>query len=105
MAEVVATSEEKVMVPKPGLYKGGLLKSLMTWAIPLSILQNYPVTQLLHFVSPTPTHPYFIGLFNTGITLAPGATPPPSQGALIHINDHHVFWKCSLSVGTATFIP
>jgi len=27
---------EKVMVPKPGLYEGGLLNSLMTWAIPAS---------------------------------------------------------------------
>jgi len=73
-------------VPKPGLYKGGLLKSLMTWAIPLSFLEDQPLGHPVHFVSIPLVSPHFVALLNTVITpVAPtpmGVTSPPPAWAM-----------------------
>ncbi len=71
-------------MPKPGLYKGGLLKSLMTWAIPLSLLEDQPLGHPVHFVSIPLVSPHFVALLNTVITpVTPHprwALPPPGLG-------------------------
>ena len=65
-------SNEK-LVPKPGLYQGGLLKSMTTWAIPFSFLQDHRFAILFLFVGVCLWRIRFAALFNTGITLTRGA--------------------------------
>jgi hypothetical protein len=76
------------LVPKPGLYQGGLLKSLMIWAIPLSFLPDRLRDHLVVFIPLYCLSFHFIAMANTGITLSRGHgrvgrdTAAPAAGAV-----------------------
>jgi len=53
------------MVSKAGLYQRGLLKSLMTWAIPFPIAEYSLKASLPYFVSPAWILPSFVPRANT----------------------------------------
>ncbi len=57
------------MVPKPGLYRRGLLMSLTTWAIPLFFLHDGHIGHPSLFVSLPRSPAHFVAPANTYITL------------------------------------
>lgn len=59
------------MVPKAGLYQRGLLKSLMAWAIPASLLAIHAERDSFHFVSFCGLPYQFVAFPNTCLTLTP----------------------------------
>ncbi len=67
-------------MPKPGLYKGGLLKSLTTWAIPLSFLPDNHLGCLFLSASFCPSSPRFVALPNTYLT--PTRCSPCRRGSV-----------------------
>jgi len=56
------------MVPKPGLYRRGLLKSLTTWAIPLFVLHDRRIGHSSLFVSLPRSPAHCVGPANTYLT-------------------------------------
>ena len=70
------------MVPKPGLYRRGLLKSLTTWAIPLFFLHDRRRGHSSLFVSLPRSPARFVALANTYITLTSDQRSAPLPGIL-----------------------
>ncbi len=72
----------ELMVPKPGLYRRGLLKSLTTWAIPLFFLHDRRRGHSSLFVSLPRSPAHFVALANTYITLTSDQRSAPLPGIL-----------------------
>ncbi len=70
------------MVPKPGVYRRGLLKSLTTWAIPLFFLHDRRRGHSSLFVSLPRSPAHFVALANTYITLTSDQRSAPLPGIL-----------------------
>ena len=76
---LVRRAQWEGLLDQPAVYKtetGGLLKSLMTWAIPLSFLAIRALSHSVLFVSLCRSSRQFVALSNTYITRENG-TPPP----------------------------